>query len=560
MSKNMENEHADSYLIYCRKSTNDGESQKNSLGHQRMRSLQFADQNKLPIAPLTIARFCEGGIIDERHSGYKMDADFEIGDDGSIRHSVSRPKFLLLIRMLKEKKIKGVIFLSWDRASRNAQDSNLLKSLMKLGCDIRFADAVYDKNSAGSLHMDIDGMFASYYSNTISEKVRNAYKKLHAEGKTTHRSPIGYLDAGSDNKPFDPGRFKLVRRLFELYATGEWSYVQLAKWANQHGLTQKPMRAKRSKKQIEEGYDVSKHEKIARPCTHKTIEYILKNPFYIGKIRVNGEYINSKAHSPLVDTALFNKVQHMLQSRTQSVHYINKPFFTYRGLLRCLCGRIYTPYEAKGRVYYRSNCKEDCGNPDSNTNEEEITAALQELIDQIHFTDEELAEIDSQAKKELGSIAENRNKKLIDLQTKERNHIADLDYLTQNRVSLMRSGGWSPEMVMSEANRLEGLLESVRGEIKAYGESAQEMLKYILTFSELVKNAGFYFKHALDSEKRDIATQIFYEIVYKDKSIESYKAKDGFGALLTRIGLKGGPSRNRTYTIGFGDRCSTTKL
>ena len=165
---------------------------------------------------------------------------------------------------------------------------------------------------------------------------------------------------------------------------------------------------------------------------------------------------------------------------------------------------------------------------------------IQDIMDKIYFTDEELAGIDLQAKSELGGISEARDKKLVDLQTKERNYLADVGYLAENKVSLMRSGGWTPEMLFVEGNRLDGLLNGIRDEIKIYAESAQEILKYVISFSELVKNSGIYFKYALDSEKRDIATQIFYEITVKDKTIESYKAKDGFDVLLARIRLTGG--------------------
>src|SRR5688572_11927918 len=111
--------HDSQYLIYNRKSTDDAENQKNSLQYQRMRNVDFTKRAGLSIAGLTIPGFCENGIIDERHSGYKEEADFEISADGSVHYRVLRPKFLKLAELLKAKKVKGAIFLCWDRASRN---------------------------------------------------------------------------------------------------------------------------------------------------------------------------------------------------------------------------------------------------------------------------------------------------------------------------------------------------------------------------------------------------------------------------------------------------------
>ena len=50
------------YLIYNRKSTDDAESQKNSLAYQRQRNVAYAVQEKLPIAALTKPGYCENGI------------------------------------------------------------------------------------------------------------------------------------------------------------------------------------------------------------------------------------------------------------------------------------------------------------------------------------------------------------------------------------------------------------------------------------------------------------------------------------------------------------------
>ena len=132
-------------------------------------------------------------------------------------------------------------------------------------------------------------------------------------------------------------------------------------------------------------------------------------------------------------------VQEVLRAKNKSVHYFNKSFFTYRGLIQCVCGRLYTPYEQKGAVYYRANCKDGCTNTTPNLTEKEITIAIQYLMDQIYFSDVELAYIESKAKTELAAIAKTRDKKLDDLHLRQRTILADIDYLTQNRITLPRS-------------------------------------------------------------------------------------------------------------------------
>jgi|SRR3989344_4420994 len=523
------------YVIYDRKSTDDANNQKNSLIYQRQRNLEYVQRENLHLATsLTIPGFCKNGIIDESHSAFKEEDEFVVNPDGSIQYRILRPKFRRLVEMLNARRIKGVIFLCWDRASRNDHDSLIIKKLIRLEINIRFVDANYEKSSAGKLHMNIDGIFSEHYSSVISEKVKNAYKKLRAEGRCVYNAPIGYLDKGSDNKPLDPERAPIVKRIFELYATGNWSFSQLAKWSAKQGLTKKPVRRKRTEEEKLNNVDLESIPKIARPVDRKTVEYMLPNPFYIAKVKTGDGYDNSTAHQALIDTSLFYKVQEILKKRNVSVYYVDRPFHVYRGLLHCTCKRAYTPYEQKGLLYYRARCKDGCTNRDPNLNEGDVNEAIQKVVEKIYLTDDELVEIERRAKKELKDVSKQRDNALEDLCVKQRSITADIDYITQNKITLLRTGSMDVGSINEEMRRLEAKLANINEEIKIYAQSATDMLKYIISFSALAKNAELYFKHALDSEKHEIATIIFTELTFKDKTLVEYKAKEGFDALLSR--------------------------
>lgn len=536
------------YLIYNRKSTDDPQNQRNSLQYQRLRNLDFAKREKLPIAKFTEAGFCENGIVDESHSAFKAEDEFVMLANGAIQYRILRPKFLRAVHLLNSKKIKGLIVLCWDRASRNEQDDIILKKLMRAGCDIRFADTNYEKTSAGELHMNIDGMFAAHYSRSISEKIRNAHVKLRDEGKCIYMAPLGYLDNGSSSKPLDPERAPIIKQIFEMYATEEWSFSQLAKWARKQGLTKKPIRRRRSQEEILNNLNKTDIPRISRAVDHKTIEFILHNPFYVGKVKIaEGVYRDSAAHQPLIDMATFLKVQQVLKKRQRTIHYIDKPFFAYRGLLRCTCGRSYSPYPQKGINYYNSRCKEGCDNPQPNMRETDITKALQQIIDQIHFTDEELAELEADAKHGIEKISAIQDRELKALHERQRRLAADLAYMVQDRITLLRTGAMTPEGLKADEERTKSEMEHVEAEIVAHGASAREILDYTIHFSELVKNAGQYFQFALDSEKRELVTEVFSELVFRNKVLVTHSEKDGFGALLARKRHIGGDGGIRTF-------------
>jgi site-specific DNA recombinase len=550
---------ANQYLIYNRKSTDDADNQKNSLSYQLIRNLEFVKRNSLPVAEgLTILGFCDAGIVNESHSGFKEDLDFVITKNGSIQYSVLRPKFLRLVQMLKNKEIKGVIFLCWDRSSRNKQDDVILKKLISLGSDIRFSEATYDKTSSGELHMDIDGMFAAHYSRVISEKVKNAQHKLQLEGKCIYFTPIGYFDKGSGNKPLDPERAPIVKRIFELYSTGDWSFAQLGKWAAKQGLTTKPVRRKRTKEEISNNVSPDKIPKSTRTVDRKVIEHILHNPFYIGKVKTEYGYMASKVHQPLIDVALYNKVQNLLKERRVGVYYIDKPFYTYRKMIHCTCGRGYCPYLQKGIIYYLTKCKPGCENSNKNIRESDIDDAVLDLFSKMYFTDKELKEIEIKTKVELGVIAVNRNKELDDLHVQQKKWLADMDYLTTNKLTLLRTNTMDVDAIRAEENRISSKLSKIDVKIRAQAESAEAMLDYVISFSELVKNAYLYYKHALDTEKQELASNVFSELVIYGRKLQSYKAKEGFEALLNRpnmlVGTAGGGGGTRTHKPRKGQR------
>lgn len=103
---------------------------------------------------------------------------------------------------------------------------------------------------------------------------------------------------------------------------------QLAKWANEQGLTSSPSRRKRTKAETSAGTELDEIPVAFRPLNEKSVEKILHNPFYIGKLKIDDEIIDG-IHQPLIDTGLFNKVQATLKSRNVKIYYVDKDFFTY---------------------------------------------------------------------------------------------------------------------------------------------------------------------------------------------------------------------------------------
>lgn len=530
MTYNPGTKYKDCYLVYARRSTDDPDNQKNSIPYQRVEGVRFAKREHLSIAPLDIEGLCKTGIISERHTGFKEDDYFNIRPDGRIEFKIERPKFAKLVQYLHQGCFKGVIFLCWDRASRNENDDNIIKKLIRLGIDIRFVQTEYEDSSSGALHMDIDGTFARHHSRVTSEKVRNTTRRLREDGVCTYRAPVGYLNSGDlRNKPFDPERAPIIKQLFEKYAEGTWSLHDLARWANAQGLTMPPTRRKRTKEEklLDEEDEIT-IEPISRPITFKHVHYILKNKFYIG-LTIGPDkktHIPSISHQPLVDPALFDKVQRTLKSKKVSVHYIDKPFFTYRGLIRCgTCRRVYTPYEQKGIHYYGARCMENCTNTKRSINTTFIETGLDEILSQLQFTTRQFLEIDQRLGDDLPRLEKEWQANIEQHDRREKKLLEDLSYLRENKLTLIKTGVYSPEEYIQAEQRLSGEIETVQ-QARQKETSLQEFLKDVEILSELLKTFYYHYIIAKEDEKAELLSCVFSELFVSEERLK-YQCKKG---------------------------------
>ena len=551
----------DLYLVYNRKSTDEAESQKNSIDFQKKENLRFAKNDGIKIANITIEGLCTSGVISERHSGFKEGADLDISEDGQVTFQIDRPKFRRLVQLVNQGYVKGVVCLCWDRISRNKGDDTVIRKLMKNGADIRFVHATYDDSSAGELHLDIDGMFAQHHSRVTSEKVRLSTKTSRELGKCTYRAPIGYLNEGNmDLKPFDPDRAPLVKELFELYATGDWSLADLMGHANKVGLTAPPMRRKRTQAEMLSDDDI-KLEKVTSPIKQGYMAQILKNKFYIGLVKgSDGEWVDSISHEPLVSVKTFYQVQKLLTKKKVSVHYTEKIDYPLRGVMRCAdCERIYTPYEKKGILYFYSRCKDECKNTTKNWKFADIADKIKGLIAGLHFTDDELEQMDSRAGTDIALLESRRMKEFEQMDRQKKVVREELAYLRANRLPLLKSGAYTPDAIVAEQTKLEAKLETLRQEETISEEAMREMIQEVVRLSELIKNVVPVYDFATPQEKEQIIKVIFSEL-YISQNVLQYKLKKGFETFDKRIDVLCGPTRNRTSANGFGNRHSTAKL
>ncbi len=182
---------------------------------------------------------------------------------------------------------------------------------------------------------------SKYYIDRLSEDIRRGMRQKIKNGIWPQKAPLGYLnDKATRTIIPDPVRAPLIRKAFELYATGEYTLARLRETMNALGLSA-----------------------WNRPLAISNYQYILKNPIYTGLMRIKGEIYEGK-HEPIISKALFDACQRVMLQRRKPKASKLKPYL-FRGVFHCgECGCLITTETQKGHDYLRCTKRRGlCGQP-----------------------------------------------------------------------------------------------------------------------------------------------------------------------------------------------------
>ncbi|MHB8259420.1 MAG: recombinase family protein [Bacteroidia bacterium] len=276
----------------------------------------------------------------------------EFTEEYSAKNFEDRPEFNKFLTFIKSSKIKidTLLVSRWDRFSRNVNESyNMIAKLKKLGIEVNAIEQPIDFN------IPEQKMMLSFYL-TIPEiendrralNTTNGMRKNMLEGCWVSTAPFGYKNArDSSNKPIlliITEKAELIKKAYELFASGTYSIDELRKEMIKKGLTLSKM----------------------------PFWTMLRNPVYCGKIRVKAyakemEEIVQGLHEPIISEELFNDVQFVLSGKKKIKAKATKTRveLPLRGYLICSsCGKNLTGSSSKGNggkfFYYhcQSGCKE----------------------------------------------------------------------------------------------------------------------------------------------------------------------------------------------------------
>ncbi len=299
------------YFLYIRKSTDEDDRQILSLEAQETELRELAEKEHLTI----VDTFRESQTAKEP----------------------GRPVFNDMLDRIEKNEADGILAWHPDRLARNSVDGGKIIFLIdseKIKF-LKFPTFWFESTPQGKFMLNIAFGQSKYFVDNLSENTKRGLRQKLRRGEMPGPAPLGYLnDLKTHTIVKDPERFRLVKKIFALYSTGNYSLKDLRNKIFDIGL-------------------LSKKDKM---ISISVLQNILQNPFYYGAFKYNNE-LHQGNHEPMITKKLFEKCQDVLSDRSRPNKRKIKEF-AFRGLLFCgECGCAITSETQKGHNYYRCTKK-----------------------------------------------------------------------------------------------------------------------------------------------------------------------------------------------------------
>ena len=329
------------YFIYARKSTDDEDRQVLSIEAQLKELREYAQREKLSVYKEVV--------------------------EAKTAKKPGRPLFNGVLAEIERGLADGILAWHPDRLARNSVDGGKIIYLVdqRIIRDLRFPTFRFDDSAQGKFMLSIAFGQSKYYIDALSENIRRGIRLKLSKGIWPQWAPIGYInDRKTRTIIIDEGKAPFIKRVFELYSSGRYSFEEIHAKINSLGMT----------------------GRLNRPLSRSQYQTMLKNPLYYGVFRYKGELYEG-THQPVITKKLFDRCQEVMRLRGKHKEPRQKRF-VLRGLMRCgECGRMITAELQKGHIYYRctkrlTNCNQKY------VREEQLAAQIAKFIQKVSLPDE----------------------------------------------------------------------------------------------------------------------------------------------------------------------------
>lgn len=433
-----------------------------------------------------------------KQDGYVIPPEFIFVEQKGIsgRKAVNRPEFQRMIGIAKSQTpspFKRLYVWKFSRFARNQEESVFYKSILRKKCmvDIKSVSEPIAEGMFGRLIESIIEWFDEYYSVNLSGEVLRGMTEKALRNGYQSAPCLGYKAVGG-GKPFiiDPDKMRIVEFIHTAYNDG-MDTSRIARECNRRGY-------------------LSQRGKVFE---HRSIERILLNPFYIGKVTWNGiTFTGTHELSPIVSN-LFEKNVEKYKSgyRPLKRRDVSECKHWLSGIMKCgTCGTslAYSKRIRHGELYATFQCWKYAKGMHDVSNSIAVTKAENLVLQSLKYSIE-TQDIDYEHIPKKNDSDSDRNILLYELSSLDKKearikdaYISGIDTIDEYKEN--------KSIISKERKRLQSMLEL---EVAEERPSKEEFLKRINDVYSLLINDEVDFE-----EKGNAIRSIVQKIVYNKQS------------------------------------------
>ena len=417
-----------------------------------------------------------------------------------------RPVFNQMINRISNGEAEGIICWKLDRLARNPVDGGSI-SWMLQGASIKHIK-VYDRSyypTDNVLMMSVEFGMANQFIRDLSQNAKRGLRSKAEKGVYPGPAPLGYknhTEKGIRDIIPDPERFDLVRKMFDLMLTGNYSPAKISKIVNEDWKLRMPS-----------------GKKIAISNFYK----IFTRPFYCGVFEYpkrSGNWYKG-IHKKLITEEEFDHIQGILGKKGKPSP--KSHIFAFTGLMRCgECGALITAEEKIKRqkngnihkyIYYHCtkrknpNCSQGC--LEEKILEKQVLEALSciEIPESFHnWALKYLKKDTAKEKDDIKKIAENRQKEYNNCLKK----IDSLIEMRMNKELNEQEFLERKEILSKEKNRIQEILKDTDNRV-------DQLMEKVEAYFNFARDAKKTFENGTMEQKKDILSFLGSNLLISDK-------------------------------------------
>lgn len=425
----------------------------------------------------------------------------------------TRKQFDQIITLVnKSKEPMALVTDTVDRLQRSFRETPLLDELRRQGkLELHFLREGLvvnrDSNSAQLLQWDIGVLFASSYVRQLSDNVKRSKEQSTKNGQWTAKAPFGYrnitLPSGQKSIEVDLECAPFVRKIFELYASGVYSFQTVANEMHRLGM----------------------RNAFGTKILSSRIEHTLKNPFYYGVMRMKGELYQHK-YPPIISEELFDKVQEVINGHHKApVHYAGKALL-FRGLIKCeQCGcTVSGDIKKQKYVYYScNNAKGMCTK--KWVKEEKLLVQVLKYFDKIRLTNEQIDSIVAHLKQTYA----NEQEFFQHSQEALRKELDSIQGRISRLIDMHLDGGMDADTYRLKLSEYKTRQRDITSEMKEHVNGDESCLITAQTVLGLAQQATEIFMSSKLTEKQQLMNFVFSNLRLNGEKLD-LELKEPFSA------------------------------